>query len=1003
MNQPEPVATHRPLLSRGGLLGLIGGALLLLLVPLPFAWQRLQHATQLTPSALSLSYLRLSLDKHPKDRALRLELVGKLMQAGQYTQARAQLLPVLAESTSLDARLLLIEIDRSLWLAIAAPQRARRDRALSQLLDDMRSIQVSTLDPREAESFAQRYRELSLPRAVAEILDALARRGLPDSGARVAAADAAWLEAGMPLSAAELHAWRAEQQGQLGGLEARLAVERARAAASPEAVDAMWRRMRVLYPDDVALLEQGVSLAEEHDIRRAFDLASQLTQRYPQDARYHRNLARLAEATGHSLRALDEYVWLVRHGGSEQDRVRALALARSNWDLPLVRELSEGVRAPKPPRVQRNGRPRCQVRPSSHATRRLREHVALYEALGDVAAARQKLTAAVESSARDERDVWQQKFELELRVGDASAASATLAHMVQRFPNRALSERLADLELAQGSASAALQTLLAAPGPQDALWLRRVAQVAWQAGDIDAERSLYERLAGSDAATASDYQRLWELARDRASALRVALASYQRFGSPDMFSAALSIYRALDDEDEQLALLADAERRDSLTSRVSYWQTRITLHQRRAARALLAHDYALAKQELSAADALLERAPRNAPAPELYAQLRTGQHAQALALGLASDDQALIARGYRESQLSTRERVYVLNRLGRSDEAFALALEGARSRDSAPEDRAALEADARNLAAGRTRYVRGTGETLGMAGLALSSGGAALDYGSRAADVRGEASYTRYRPTGPGDSVPRELHDVSGQLQARIEGSALELGVRVRNEQTARPFGTIALRLGESEDRARLLMRVEVNDMTTESARLRAFGVRDAVSAETTLPFSKHYYFNARATAEAFYTWQQRTLLGTGLSLDAQLATTFALPGDLGSAALRVATRLAPRFVHHSNAVDPPAAEPLWLSHTSEWAGLGASLGRGKLDAPPLVGRQFCYIVDAAAGWLWPAADVGFFAQAGVGVSVLGADLLSIAGRAGNVVGSSSWSASVAYGFTFDR
>jgi hypothetical protein len=126
----------------------------------------------------------------------------------------------------------------------------------------------------------------------------------------------------------------------------------------------------------------------------------------------------------------------------------------------------------------------------------------------------------------------------------------------------------------------------------------------------------------------------------------------------------------------------------------------------------------------------LERAPRYAPAEALYAQLWTGQHAQALALGLASDGKALIARGYRHSQLSTRERVYVLNRLGRSDEALALALEGARSSDSAPEDRAALEADARNLGAGRARYVRATGE----------------------------------------------------------------LGVRVRNEQTARPFGTVALK-----------------------------------------------------------------------------------------------------------------------------------------------------------------------------------------------------------------
>jgi hypothetical protein len=82
---------------------------------------------------------------------------------------------------------------------------------------------------------------------------------------------------------------------------------------------------------------------------------------------------------------------------------------------------------------------------------------------------------------------------------------------------------------------------------------------------------------------------------------------------------------------------------------------------------------------------------------------------------------------------------------------------------------------------------------------------------------------------------------------------------------------------------------------------------------------------------------------------------------------------------------------------------LGASLGRGTLDAPPIVGGQFCYVLDGAAGWLWPRAAVGFSARAGVGTSLLGADLLSLNGRAGNVVGSTMWSASIDYGLTFDR
>jgi hypothetical protein len=92
-----------------------------------------------------------------------------------------------------------------------------------------------------------------------------------------------------------------------------------------------------------------------------------------------------------------------------------------------------------------------------------------------------------------------------------------------------------------------------------------------------------------------------------------------------------------------------------------------------------------------------------------------------------------------------------------------------------------------------------------------------------------------------------------------------------------------------------------------------------------------------------------------------------------------------------------------WLPKSSEWVGIGASFGRGQLEQPPLIGRQFCYLLDAAAGWLWPVSSLGFSAQAGVGVSLFGADLISITARGSNVVGTTVWSANAGYGLTFDR
>ena len=160
----------------------------------------------------------------------------------------------------------------------------------------------------------------------------------------------------MPARAAEVQAQAASRPNQPAdvGLEhARLAFQRMRSTGDPEASAKMLERMRALYPKDTGLLTLAIQVAEEHDVRRAFDLAKQLVAIAPAEAGNHRLVARLAEANGRGLRALDEYVWLVRHGGTQADRARALALAKQNWDLRLYRQLLETSSKPEGPKSER--------------------------------------------------------------------------------------------------------------------------------------------------------------------------------------------------------------------------------------------------------------------------------------------------------------------------------------------------------------------------------------------------------------------------------------------------------------------------------------------------------------------------------------------------------------------------------------------------------------------------------------------------------------------------
>jgi hypothetical protein len=1022
----------RPLIGGAALIALIVGAVIVLLVLLPLSRGRLETAQSAAPSSLSLSYLELSLSQHPDDTALRKALVQKLQDSGQADKARTTLMPLLAPGRpkDLEAHKSLVALDRARFAALPESDAAGRQAALTQLLETARALEALSPPLSELDRLAQLYRELDQPLLAAQLIDRLARRGLPDTEARVSAADAAWLAAGVGENAAELHASLAQARGPNALSHARAAIERARAQGDARGTSTMIDRMRVLFPSDVGLLELAVQTAETYSVTRAYELATELMRVQPEAATSHRLVARLAEATGKSLRALDQYVWLVRHGGDDDDRARAIALAKANWDLPLVRELLNGQNAkagqkaktpaPASPRSgARRGKrvsavrlgsdigTRCQAAPTARPgtaralvrMRALRERVALDEALGDDRAALQKLTAALSVDELAQLpELWQQKLDLELTLGNTRAALATAEGMFARFGGgKTASERVANLQLALGDVAAALQTLQRARligGDEDEVWLSRLARLGFETGEVAAERAAYAKLTALPSAALWQYQRLYELAPDRKSALSVALAAFERFDAEHMLYAALAIYAAEGDEAQRSELLARAERTPGVAARPDYWQTRIGLHAQQASLAQQAASYARARTELRESERLLARAAqRGVLSDEIVRALRDSQSAQTLSLGLASGDAKLIERGFRarESRLSVRERVFVLQKLGQNDEALALARVGAGDASLSEVDRDVLLSDARALSAGVLRFVRVRGDALQMDGLATLGSTATLEYGGRSAGLRADVGFSQLQPRGVIDSESRH---VLGSLQGRIARGALELGVHVRDERSLRPFGAFTLQLAGTPE-AGAALRARVNNASLDTARLRALGVRDALEAELALPFAGSFYVSAKGSAEAYYTREARRFLGAGLNFDAGVGASVQLPASLGALGMRLAGRMAPRFTREAGS--DPVLMQSWLPQSSEWAGVGASLGRGSLDVPPRIGRSFSYLLDGAAGWLWPLSGVGFSAQAGLGVSLLGEDLLTLAARGGNVVGSTAWSANLGY------
>jgi hypothetical protein len=1000
----------KPLAGARFVIGLCGATLLAFAALLPYAARRQHDALTAPASTLTLTYLKLRLAEQPTDPELRLQIARKLLDAGQFAAARSTLAALARTAQRVSARLLLIEIDRRAWAALPARASSERGAALQRLWSDMRAAQAEPLPDAVGEQLAQLYRTTGQQLLAAEILDGLARHSGDER--QVGAADTAWLEANLPLRAAALQAWIAEQTAPAGAQHAQRALTRARSANRPRDALALFDRLQPLYPDDSSLLDIGLTLAQAVDVRRALDLAQALVQRRPGDLDAHRKLATLAEWNGDALRALDAYLWLVRHGAGEPARSRALVLARANWDLPVVRELLEArPTRPRPRASTVRRRPSCQARSRNEPGRSLDtpeadDRLALYAALADGDALHQQLTASLASDPTNAA-LWQQKLDLELWSDDSASALETASQLARRFPGRDTSERLADLQLALGRPEAALATLLAAEVTRDEGWLRQLALIAWEAGDNAAERHSYQSLVELPSATLADHQRLLELTPDDTSRLELALRAFERFETPSMLNVAIEACRTACSEERQLALLARAEQVPSIRDRVGYWQARIDLHQRRAARAAQGKEFAVATRELREAKSLLARAAKLAPnTSDVYARLHEDQAVQGLSIGLASADLPLLAESYaaRTAKLSPRERVYVLGRLGRRTEALALALEAARQPALPERDRAVLEADARALDDGAVRALGAAGETLTMPGLVAWQSSAALEYPTGALAWRGEAGVRQALPSDAADSVLSSVsNDVWARLRARLSRTTLTLGAQVRDGQSLRPVGILQYQLLGAAS-AGLEARLHVHDTATDTARLRALGARDALVIDGGLPLPKPFSVQARVAAETFYTWQERDYLGAGLTLDAALGANFQLPSSAGTAGVRIAGRIAPRTAsQRAKALDPLADTAPWLPHTSEWLGAGASLGRGRLDAPPIVGHEFCYLMDAAIGWLWPAAHFGWTAQVGIGVSPFGADLLSLAARGGNVLGSSSFGATLSYMASIDH
>jgi hypothetical protein len=945
----------RPLLNAWSALGLTAAASVAFAAVFPMSRDRQARALEAAPDMLALSYLDLALSRAPEDATLRLSVAERTLAAGQFDRARALLVPLLGEPPLPAALLLRVEIDYLAWAATDADDDKLRTIALARLGQSIDASQRVMLSTEQAEHVARICGQVGLAATRAGILERVARANLRDDE-RLLAAEVAQLEINAPLTAAELRAARALTYPEDDGSgNAALALRRALASGQPGPALVMFRRLRPLYGQNPQVLELGLATLAGVDDVEALSVAEQLLTMKPDDAALRQRIAELNAWTRSSPPA---------------PAPAAPVSARP----PELRWDTESLLVAEP--VASSG---------SEDGARAIERAALLDSLGAPERAIELIDRALAQELVDERALWDLKVGVLLRLGQKQAALDTLEHMDDRFgPSQASIQRRAELLLSLGELARALDLLAVAPGPRRVEDERRITAISWELGDIDRVRTAYRVIARSPEGTPEDARRLWLLEResgDHAASTGAALAAFERFADPAFVK--LALHTAIESGDDGLVATAlGAARASGADIDPESLSLSVNVRHARAHRALLRNEHEQAKSELGESARLLERVQQGSDFGGGFGELVETQKRQTLNLALAADDRKLLARTYpeQEKELTARERVFVLHRLGRDEEAVSEAVASIDSGALPEADSGALAADAQALGGEMPRQLGVLGDVVAMQGLTAARAGALgrLSWsGGRSLGARVEL--TRLSSSSGGDlTLPSPslsgLDELAAELSGGIGESELTVGV-VALEGDARP--SLRFEQGFEGDALTVELLARLNERSRDTPVLRVIGVEDELSARATIQFLQSYSASVRGSTKLYSDRVDRQVLGGAATLDASVGRSWHLPEEW-SANLRAAGYVAPRF--ESDLAGP-------VPEGASWVGVGASLLHGQLSVAPVAGRRVSVLVDGTAGWLLPLDELGWSGTLGLGISVLGGDQLSILASASNVVG----------------
>ncbi len=220
---------------------------------------------------------------------------------------------------------------------------------------------------------------------------------------------------------------------------------------------------------------------------------------------------------------------------------------------------------------------------------------------------------------------------------------------------------------------------------------------------------------------------------------------------------------------------------------------------------------------------------------------------------------------------------------------------------------------------------------------------------------------------------------VTGKLRSQQGQTNLQLGVNQRGDHDL-PYATLT---HSYTARNGLLAQASlaVNELSEESAALRAGGARDRLATTLFANLTQREYFSVTLSGQRYHERKGETL-GNGYATNMELGTRL----FLGTPEWRV--RVQGSWIKNMLRADvPPAMAAILPPGTLMSAilpdhyatlGLGTSFQRNEPGLLPTTMMAPSYIADVWAGWLWPSQRFAYNLRLGVGTSLFGRDELSL-------------------------